>query len=66
MSDVPELDRLLDEHRNYETNMRFMRQERLFMWLCRVSLTIVAATLRGLLNRLEPTYENDQDDENRG
>lgn len=49
MSDIPELDRLLEEHRNFKTNVAFMRHERLFFLCCRVALTATIVMLACIL-----------------
>jgi len=41
MSDVPELDRLLDEHENYRRNMAWDRKEAAFVVVSRLGLTVL-------------------------
>jgi hypothetical protein len=41
MSDIPELDRLIDEHANYKRNMAWNRQEELLILSARLGITAV-------------------------
>jgi hypothetical protein len=41
MSDVPELDRLLDEHETYRRNMAWNRQEAVFVLAMRLGVTVL-------------------------
>lgn len=43
MSDVPELDRLIEEHAIFKTNMRWNRQEALFHGLVHFTLALSAS-----------------------
>lgn len=50
MSDVPELDRLLDEHANYRRNMAWNRQEAAFILTMRLGVTVLlTAALVGIV-----------------
>jgi hypothetical protein len=43
MSDVPELDELIEEHQVFRTNMQWRRREILWVALFRLHITVLAA-----------------------
>ena len=50
MSDVPELDRLIDEHENYRRNVAWNRGEAAFVLSMRLGITaVLAAAVVGLV-----------------
>jgi hypothetical protein len=49
VSDVPELDKLLDEHKIFKTNIAWDRRERLWLALMRIALVVVGVTVTCLL-----------------